>query len=122
MKAKILVVEDEIFTALWITDHLRRLDYDVGEPAATGVEAVQRARAEKPNFILMDICLVGEMDGIEAARQILTQQPIPIAFMTGYSSQEVKARAVRLKPVAYLLKPILMKDLDELLVAVLPGA
>jgi CheY-like chemotaxis protein len=122
MKAKILVVEDEVFTALWITDHLRQLDYDVGEPAATGAEAVQRAQAENPDFILMDIRLVGEMDGIEAAQKILAQRPTLIAFMTGYSDPKVKARAARLNPVAYLQKPFLMKDLDNLLATALPDA
>ena len=117
---KILIAEDEIFTAMWIIGHLRKLGHDVGEPVATGEEAVKRAEEESPDFILMDIRLGGKIDGIEAAQRILAHRTIPIAFMTGYSSQAIKARAANLKPVAYFNKPLPMDEVENLLRTILP--
>ena len=54
----------------------------------------------------MDIRLAGKMDGIEAASAIITELSIPIVFMTGYEEATVKNRAMRLKPLGYVLKPI----------------
>jgi CheY-like chemotaxis protein len=121
-KAKILIVEDEIFTALWISDHLKKLGYNVGEPVVTGEDAVKRAAEEQPDLIFMDIRLAGAMDGIAAAEEILSRQNIPIAFITGYSKKEIIERTKKLNPVAYLDKPLQMYEVEAVLAAVLPNA
>lgn len=105
-KLKLLIVEDETLVAFSLERKLVRLGYEVGEIAVTGEQAIQFAREQNPEAILMDIRLLGEMDGIEAARQIVSFLPAPIIFTTGYSDLDLKARAMALNPVAYLLKPV----------------
>src|SRR5439155_1142471 len=85
---RILVVEDDAVTALFLHDTLRRLDHDVVALASTGGEAIRWAESKQPDVILMDIWLAGPMSGIEAA-----------AALAG-----VAAGAAIGKPVASLLK------------------
>ena len=70
MNAKILVVEDEAITALDIQGLLESMGFEVASIASHGAEAIQKAKDLKPDLILMDIMIKGEMDGIEAAGEI----------------------------------------------------
>ena len=65
-----MVVEDEVLIGLMLAKKLRSFGYVVGEVATTGEEAVERTGQEHPQVILMDVTLAGEINGIEAARQI----------------------------------------------------
>jgi len=114
-KLKLLVVEDETLVAISLQRSLVRLGYAVGEIAATGEQAIQFAREQNPDIILMDIRLLGEMDGIEAARQIGLFLPAPIIFTTGYSDPALKVRAMTLKPIAYLIKPVDARQINAIL-------
>lgn len=105
-RKRILLVEDEMFIAICLEMELKDAGYDVCRRVATGEEAVTAAAAQPPDVILMDIRLAGEMDGIEAARQIQTHRDIPIIFMTGYSDAAIEGRAKQLAPLHYFLKPI----------------
>lgn len=105
-KPKILLVEDEVMAAWLLQMSLRRMGYTVCGPVATGEAAVQTAKEECPDVILMDIRLAGDMDGIEAARQIRATQDSLLIFMTGYSDPDIKGRAGNLEPTAYLVKPV----------------
>ena len=98
----ILVVEDEAITAILYSKVLTRAGYRVCKPVATGEEAITTADSESPDIILMDINLIGEIDGIEAAEKILEHHPVPIIFLTGYSNEDTHQRALKLNPVAYL--------------------
>ena len=69
-KAKILVVEDQNIVALNIRNKLKNLGYTVTGTASTGEEAIRKADLSNADLVLMDIMLKGEMDGIEAAREI----------------------------------------------------
>ncbi len=69
----------------------------------------------KPDVILMDINLVGEIDGIEAAVEISKKSNIPIIFMTGYDEPNIFERAQKINPVAYLIKPVEIWDLKPIL-------
>jgi two-component system, response regulator PdtaR len=108
---KIMIVEDEALTAMVMQFTLRDLGYLVCKPVATGEEAVQTAVSENPDMVLMDIHLAGSMDGIDAAGEILHRRAVPIIFITGYSDREVRERADRLHPFAYLQKPLEMSEL-----------
>ena len=103
---KILIVEDEILVALHLRRGLIRSGYGVYEPVASGEKAVEAARALSPDVILMDIRLLGAMDGIEAARQIRSFLAATIIFTTGYQDLDLKERAMALEPAAYLIKPV----------------
>lgn len=111
---KILIVEDEIWEVRYIQIILQDLGYEFCEPAARGEEAIESAAREKPDIILMDIRLIGGMDGIEAAREILARQEIPIIFMTGYAFQDVQERAMALNPAAFLEKPVSREDIKSI--------
>lgn len=103
---RILVVEDDAMIAFQMELNLKMAGCEVCGRAAEGEEAVELARTEKPDVILMDILLLGGIDGIEAARQIAAFAPVPIIFITGYSLPTMKERAMALKPAAYLIKPV----------------
>jgi signal transduction histidine kinase/HPt (histidine-containing phosphotransfer) domain-containing protein/BarA-like signal transduction histidine kinase len=101
----ILIVEDERIVALDIKSTLERLGYQVAETAAEGAEAVAKAGRARPDLVLMDVRLQGEMDGIEAARRIQRLYDIPVIFLTAHSDSDTLERAKASSPFGYLLKP-----------------
>ena len=107
----ILVVEDEWVVANQICKNLRDFGYTVCSTAFTGDEAIEKAEAERPDLILMDIVLNGKMDGIEAADRITSQFDIPVIYLTSYTDQEYIERAKQTKPFGYLVKPYHLKEL-----------
>jgi CheY-like chemotaxis protein len=110
---KILLVEDEIITALFLTSQLRRMGFTVPSVPATGEQAVLLAGTERPDLILMDINLAGMMDGITAAGKIRENRTVPVIFLTGYSDGEIIARAKEQKPANILSKPVDLKILEK---------
>lgn len=103
---KILIVEDELIISL----HFRRMlesmgNYEV-KCESYGEKAVELAFEMEPDVIFMDINLKGEMNGIEAAEQILNSDNIPIIFVTAYSDDETIERSKLLNPFGYLNKPM----------------
>ena len=114
-KMRVLVVEDEAISAILYKKILTRLGYDVCTPVATGEDAIKTTETERPDIILMDINLIGNLDGIEAAREITSNYPTPIIFITGYSNEETRERAMELDPIAYLTKPINFDNLHGLI-------
>jgi two-component system, response regulator PdtaR len=81
-KARILIVEDETVIALGIESKLKILGYEATSIVNSGEKAIEKAESEKPDIILMDIRLKGEMDGIEAAEVIRNKFGIPVIFST----------------------------------------
>jgi len=106
MKSKIImVVEDELIVAEDLTHWLAGLGYGVGARAANGQEAVQRCEATRPDLVLMDILLPGDMDGIQAAEVIRNRFDIPVVYITASSDESTLARAKVTQPFGYILKP-----------------
>ncbi len=103
---KFLIVEDESLVAFQLKKGLTRAGHTVCGMAASGEQALAVAREENPQVILMDINLLGAMDGIEAARQISKFLSASIIFTTGYADSGLKERAMALHPAAYLSKPV----------------
>lgn len=102
----VMIVEDEAMTALWLSACLKKMDCEVLPPVATGEDALQVAEEKNPDVIFMDINLAGDMDGITAAEKINMHHHIPVVFTTGYSAGEIMVRAKKLKPFAYIIKPL----------------
>jgi CheY-like chemotaxis protein len=113
----ILLVEDEAITAVMLQKALSEYGYKVRKPAATGNEAIQQVKEKKPDIILLDINLPGDIDGIDTAHVIFSNHKIPIIFMTGYSNQMTMARSKFLHPLAYLIKPVTVDEIDEVIVS-----
>jgi len=110
--ARILIVEDETIVAADLRAKLTRLGYTVVGTASRGELAIQLAGSERPNLVLMDILLAGDMDGIEAADRIRQQFHIPIVFLTAHSDSETLSRAKVTAPFGYLLKPFNERELE----------
>jgi two-component system cell cycle sensor histidine kinase/response regulator CckA len=75
--ARILIVDDERLIACDLRQEVQRLGHVVVGLAATGLEAVQHAVTDRPDVVLMDIGLRGQMDGIEAAGTSRHRCPSP---------------------------------------------
>jgi PAS domain S-box-containing protein len=101
----ILIVEDGALIADDLKRRLERSGYTITGIAATGIDAINMAREQRPNLILMDIRLRGAMDGIEAAEAIHQQFDIPIVYLTAHTDPETIARAKQTCPYGYIVKP-----------------
>ena len=112
---RILIVEDEGIVARDMEKILSRLGYPVAGIAYSGPEAVRRAEEEKPDLVLMDIVLKGEMDGIEAAARIRETADIPVVYLTAYADNEILKRAGVTEPYGYLLKPFRERELHAVI-------
>ena len=101
---RILVAEDETIIRLDLRDLLIRAGFDVVAEARDGEEAVALAREHEPDLAIMDVKMP-RLDGIEAARRILDERPIPIVMLTAYGQDELVSRAVEAGVFGYLVKP-----------------
>lgn len=110
-KPRILIVEDKRVTAEHLRAALTGMGYEAEWIVPTAEEAVNLARDLKPDLILMDIMLAGEMDGVEAAQQIKSSIDIPIVFLSAYSNEETVRRATSTGPYGYLLKPFRTEEI-----------
>jgi len=116
---KIMVVEDEGIVALDIQSKLENKGYEVPAVVGTGEEALQKTEETRPDLVLMDIQLEGQMDGVEAADQIRERFDIPVVYLTAYSDDSTLQRAKISEPFAYLLKPFEEKKLHTTIEIVL---
>jgi len=118
-KPSILVVEDENIVALDIEHGLKRLGYLVSGIVNNGKDAIKEATSTKPDLILMDIQIQGDMDGIEAADQIQKLLNIPVIFLTAYADEATLQKAKVVDPYGYLLKPFEETELHTAIEVVL---
>ncbi|MCZ7357069.1 MAG: response regulator [Candidatus Methanoperedens sp.] len=111
VKTRILVVEDEVIVAEDIRRSLQSLGYDVPAIESYGPEAIEKAEKYRPDLVLMDIMLRGEMDGIQAATQIHSRFDIPVVYLTAYSDEKILERAKITDPFGYIIKPFKEREL-----------
>jgi response regulator NasT len=107
---RVLVAEDETIIRLDLRDLLERSGFEVCAEARDGEEAVDLARSSRPDVAIMDVKMP-KLDGIEAARRILDERPIPIVMLTAYGQDELVGRAVEAGVFGYLVKPFREQDL-----------
>ncbi|MFN2627470.1 MAG: ANTAR domain-containing response regulator [Gaiellaceae bacterium] len=110
IRLRILVAEDETIIRLDLRELLERAGFEVCAEAKDGEEAVALARSEEPDLAIMDVKMP-RLDGIEAARRILGERPIPIVMLTAYGQEDLVARAVETGVFGYLVKPFREQDL-----------
>ncbi|MFZ5501306.1 MAG: response regulator, partial [Candidatus Micrarchaeota archaeon] len=106
-----MVVEDEGIIAEDIQESLLEMGYNVTSIISSGEEALQRVEQERPDLVLMDVVLQGNMDGIEAARRIRSRIDIPIIYLTAYTDAKMLERAKATEPFAYMIKPFREREL-----------
>jgi AmiR/NasT family two-component response regulator len=107
---KAVIAEDEQLTRTIIRARLEKLGHIVVAEAGDGAQAIEAARAHKPDVIIMDIKMP-VMDGIEAARIILSETPCAILFLSSFNEQELVEQASETGALAYLMKPFRKEDL-----------
>jgi two-component system, response regulator PdtaR len=107
---RILIAEDETIIRLDLRDLIERAGHEVAGEARDGEEAVALARELEPDLAIMDVKMP-RLDGIEAAKRILDDRPMPIVLLTAYGQQELVARAVEAGVFGYLVKPFREQDL-----------
>jgi len=112
---RILVVEDEPLVAQDIRLNLEMLGCVVVGETASGSEAVALAGKLRPDLVLMDILLAGEMDGIQAASRILEEFDIPVIYLTAYADEDYLQRAKITDPLGYILKPYTQRELQAVI-------
>jgi AmiR/NasT family two-component response regulator len=89
---------------------LERAGFEVVAEARDGREAVVLAAEHRPDLAVMDVKMP-ELDGIDAARQMLEQRQIPIVMLTAFSEAALVGRAVDAGVFGYLVKPFRESDL-----------
>ena len=109
---RILIVEDERLISLDLSRRLPKLGYEVCAIVPTGEEAVAKAAELLPDLVLMDICLRGEMDGIQAAEIIKRDNDRPVVFLSANSDELTLNRAKLSRPSSYILKPFKERELQ----------
>src|SRR5919202_2447863 len=107
---RILVAEDETIIRIDLRNLLERAGFEVCAEARDGVEAVELARSAQPDLAVLDVKMP-RLDGIEAARRILDERPIPIVMLTAFGQEELVQRAAEAGVFGYLVKPFREQDL-----------
>ncbi|MEI7436554.1 MAG: response regulator [bacterium] len=110
-KSRILIVESEPLTAQDLTNQLRRHGFRIAGVAASGREAIRKARRLKPDAILMELILPGEMDGIQAMERIREKGDLPVVYLTDGHDDAVLRRAEVTHACGILFKPYLAREL-----------
>ncbi len=111
---KILIVEDEVISAMYLQAQLRLLNYEICKKVVTGEDAVKLALLEKPEVILIDIRLAGKLDGIQTVKDIISFYSPLVIFMTGYQDEELIAKAQKLTNAEILIKPFEIDDIHRI--------
>lgn len=109
---RIHVVEDERIVALDLRASLEDLGYQVTGISASEQQAVADVQQHRPDLVLMDINLGRGGDGINAGRRVLSEQSIPVVYLTAYAAQDTIDRAGEVAPYGYLLKPVEVRELN----------
>jgi PAS domain S-box-containing protein len=108
---QILVVEDESIVAEDLRTSLERMGYTVPCIVFSGEDAIKKAGETRPDLVLMDIMLMGKMDGIEAAGKIRSDYDIPVVYLTAYGDDSIQERAKITEPFGYIVKPFKEREL-----------
>ena len=107
---RILIAEDETIIRLDLRQLLERAGHEIAGEARDGEEAVALARELDPELVIMDVKMP-KLDGIEAAKRIVDERPLPIVLLTAYGQEELVNRAVEAGVFGYLVKPFREQDL-----------
>ena len=108
---KIVIVEDDAILCDLLKIRLGKMGYSVTGMYATGEDAIRAISETPPDLVIMDVTLVGKMDGIETAQQIQRQFPLPVVYLTGSSDPQTFERAKITEDSEYVIKPFSDSDL-----------
>lgn len=112
---RIIIAEDERLIAMGLAAVLRELGHEVQAICSSGASCVQKTRELRPDLVFMDIYMETRTAGIEAAREIRESGGAPVIFTTAYDDPETAAAAAGAEPAAFLVKPLMPKDIEDAL-------
>ena len=115
MRGKLLIVEDEPIVALDLKQEVEQLGCEVIGVAESADEALVAAGVHRPDLALMDVRIVGSVDGIQTAGLLRAAYRVPVVFLTSYSDETTISRAAREMPYGYLTKPFQSGELKATL-------
>ena len=102
---RLLLVEDEAFIALDLERRLARMGFNVVGVADNSQDAMALFLDTEPDLVLMDVCILGPVDGVETARAIARISDVPVVFLTAYADDETLRRTTEVSPYGYVIKP-----------------
>jgi len=108
---KVLVVEDDRFISTILAMFLKDLGHELVGKCETGIEAVEMCRNEKPDVVLMDIHIEGELDGIQTTERLKNEFDIPVIYVSSDTSGYIIERAIVTNSYGFLVKPVNKKEL-----------
>jgi two-component system, response regulator PdtaR len=111
----IFIVEDEAIVANDIKETLKSLGYTVPGIAKSGELALEKVKETKPDLVLMDIHLAGQLDGVQTAEKIHVLYNIPVIYLTAYADKALLDRAKVTEPYGYVIKPYDERELHSVI-------
>ena len=108
---KILIVEDDKMLCTIFEMFIKQLGYELTGISQTGTEAIKICGIDRPDVVLMDIHLEGDINGIDAAKEIYESYNIPIVYVTSDIEQETIEKAIFKNTYGFLMKPIYQSTL-----------
>jgi CheY-like chemotaxis protein len=111
-KPSLLIAEDDPALAAYLEETAARYGYAIAGMAATGKKIIELAASQKPDVILMDIRLRGELSGVQTAQEIQKIADIPIVYITDYTDETLLQISKTAHTFAYLTKPVRDRELQ----------
>lgn len=118
---KIMIVEDDIISALALSQDLQNRGYNVCQPVSSGQKAIAKVEAEKPDVVFMDIRLQGPVNGLEVAKEIKSRFGIPIVFITGHLTEIIADQIKEIDLLGFFAKPVHINEVVKLLKRYFPN-
>ena len=110
-RKKILVVEDDADVIGSIKEGLEFHGYEMIGSAVSGEQALSMLEKKNPDLVLMDIQLMGDMDGVETAEQVRLKFKIPVVYLTGLTDNKIIDKVKLTDPYGYIVKPFELSEL-----------
>ncbi len=118
---RIILVEDDFILSMLLEKQIKKLGYSVAAKVDNAEEAIDLVKKNEIDMVLMDIKLAGKLDGIEAMFLIREFSGIPVIYLTGNADKSTKLRAQKTRPKGYLIKPVNMKLLSQIIIHTMEG-
>lgn len=116
---KVFIVEDDLLLSMVEERLIKKLGYEVVGKADSGVDAVEQIAKLKPDVIVMDISLNGEIDGVDTMQKIREKSSVPVIYLSGSGDRYHYERAKKTGFTDFLTKPVTSADLKEPLLSAL---
>lgn len=109
----VVIAEDERLTAIFLEETLQKLDCHVAGSFDNGADLLEFASAHPVDFVIMDIELQGETNGVDAAIALRREHDIPVVFITSHNDSDTIGRAMQAEPLGYVIKPISVSHVES---------